>query len=71
MIAAALAYCPRLLAVWKFRQPLGAALLHPLGVAALLVVQWLALMRHFAGKPSEWRGRSYNPGGVAEPAKAT
>lgn len=71
LIAAALAYVPRLLAVWKFRQPVGAALLHPLGVVALLVIQWLALIRHFAGKPSVWKGRSYHPGGVAEPVKAT
>ena len=66
-----LAYVPRLLAVGRFRQPLGAALMHPLGVVALLVIQWLALIRHFAGKPSVWKGRTYNPGGVTEPFKAT
>jgi hypothetical protein len=25
----------------------------------LLAIQWHALIRHFAGKPSEWKGRSY------------
>ena len=66
-LAIALAYGPRLLAVWRFRQPLGAAFLHPLGVIALVAIQWLARIRQFAGKPSVWKGRSYNPGGVAEP----
>jgi len=66
-VAAGLAYLPRLLAVRLFRQPLGSALLHPLGVIALLAIQWHALVRHLAGRPSEWRGRSYS---VAEPAKA-
>ena len=70
LIAVALAYGPRLLAVWKFQQPLGAALLHPVGVLALLVIQWLALIRHFAGKPSVWKGRNYPPGGMAEPSPA-
>lgn len=60
VIACALAYVPRLLASWKFRQPIGGALLHPLGVIALLAIQWLALARRFAGKPSAWKGRVYN-----------
>ena len=65
-VAAGLTYLPRLLAVRIFRQPLGGALLHPLGVLALLVIQWHALVRHLTGRPSEWKGRSYS---VAEPAK--
>jgi len=67
IIAAALAYLPRFIAAHLFRQPLSVALLHPLGVIALLAIQWHALMRHFAGKPSVWKGRSY---AVAEPVKA-
>lgn len=66
-VAAALAYLPRLLAARLFRQPLGAALLHPLGVGALLVIQWHALVGRLAGRPSVWKGRSYS---VVEPAKA-
>jgi hypothetical protein len=66
-VAAALAYLPRLLAARLFRQPLGGALLHPLGVGALLVIQWHALVGHLAGRPSVWKGRSYS---VVEPAKA-
>jgi hypothetical protein len=65
-VAAALAYLPRLIAARRFHQPLGGALLHPLGVIALLAIQWDALLRHFAGRPSVWKGRSYS---VAEPVK--
>ena len=36
-MAAVLASLPRLVAVWRFRQPIGSALLHPLGVLALHV----------------------------------
>ncbi len=65
--ASLLSVVPRLLSVWLFRQPIGSALLHPLGVLALLGIQWLALLRQFAGKPSEWKGRKY---GVAAVSKA-
>ena len=65
--ASVISLAPRLLSVWLFRQPLGAALLHPMGVLALLGIQWLALFRQFAGKPSEWKGRKY---GVAAVSKA-
>ena len=64
-----LAYLTRLLAVWRFRQSLGSALLHPLGVAALLLIQWSALFRQLAGKPSVWKGRSYNAAVVVKPAQ--
>ncbi len=58
--AIVLAWLPRLMGVRRFRQPLGSALLHPIGVLALLAIQWLALVRQIAGKPSVWKGRSYN-----------
>jgi hypothetical protein len=67
--ASALAWLPRLISVWKFRQPFGAALLHPLGVAALLWIQWFALVRSLAGRPAEWKGRRYAPQTVAQPAR--
>ncbi len=65
--ASVISLAPRLVSVWLFRQPFGSALLHPLGVLALLGIQWLALLRQFAGKPSEWKGRKY---GVAAVSKA-
>ena len=49
----------RLLLAWRFRQPVLSAVLHPLGVAALLVVQWASLLRAVRGRPSTWRGRAY------------
>jgi hypothetical protein len=70
-LASVLAFLPRLIGAWRFRQPLGGALLHPLGVLALLAIQWLALARHFLGKPSEWKGRSYGATASIEPVKIT
>ena len=49
----------RLVLAVRFRQPELSALLHPLGVAALLVVQWAALLRALRGRPATWRGRTY------------
>jgi len=53
------ALLPRLLAVGLFKQPFGAALLHPAAILVLLAVQWLALVRWLTGKPSMWKGRAY------------
>lgn len=49
----------RLVLALRFRQSLGSALLHPLGVAALLGVQWWSLLRAARGRPATWRGRAY------------
>ncbi|PPQ35475.1 glycosyltransferase [Rhodopila globiformis] len=49
----------RLLLARRLRQSIVSALLHPVGVAALLVVQWAALVRHALGVPATWRGRAY------------
>jgi uncharacterized membrane protein len=35
------------------------ALLHPLGVAFVLVIQWWSLLRAAAGVRATWRGRAY------------
>jgi hypothetical protein len=62
MISAAALVCGiglRLVLAWRFRQPVLSAILHPLGVAALLVVQWASLLRAMRGRPSTWRGRAY------------
>ena len=59
-LAVVASYLPRLLAVRTFRQPLSSALLHPLGVALLLMVQWYALVRQLLGRPVAWRARSYS-----------
>ena len=49
----------RLILARRFTQPLLSALLHPIGIAALLVVQWAALLRAASGRPATWRGRAY------------
>ena len=49
----------RLLQSLRFREPLRSVPLHPAGVLLLVVLQWYALMRQAAGRPSTWRGRTY------------
>jgi glycosyltransferase involved in cell wall biosynthesis len=58
--AAFLSWLPRLVAAKKFHQPFVSALLHPLGILALLAIQWHAWGRHLAGRPSMWKGRQYS-----------
>jgi len=53
-------YAPRLLALRRFQQPVVSAMLHPVGVALLLCVQWYALARQVAGRPVAWRARTYS-----------
>lgn len=63
-VAVLLAWGTRCLSAWQFRQSWLGALLHPLGVATLLAIQWWALTRHLLGRPASWKGRSYQPGSV-------
>ena len=49
----------RLMLAFRFRQPVVSAILHPFGVAALLFLQWAALLRAAIGRPATWRGRAY------------
>jgi glycosyltransferase involved in cell wall biosynthesis len=58
-VATILMYVPRWAAVKRFRQPLWSALAHPVGVLALTLIQWRALVRHLAGTQAAWKGRSY------------
>lgn len=60
-VATALSYYPRLAGVGRFGQPLRGALLHPIGVLALLTIQWQSLLGHALGRPKAWKGRSYAP----------
>ena len=53
-------YGTRLILVWRFGGSIVGALLHPLGVAVLLALQWTALLRARAGRPALWRGRAYS-----------
>jgi hypothetical protein len=62
LAALAASFVPRLLSVWKYRQPLLSAYLHPLGVAVLLTIQWYALLRKIAGQQVTWKERAYRVG---------
>ncbi|HSP44779.1 MAG TPA: glycosyltransferase family 2 protein [Chthoniobacterales bacterium] len=57
--ATALVLLPRLLSISRFSQSFRSALLHPVGILALLAIQWHALARQVLGKPAEWKGRMY------------
>jgi Glycosyl transferase family 2 len=60
VLGTAAAFLPRLFAVARFRQPLGSALLHPLGICALVAIQWFAFSRSLRRRPAAWRGRTYS-----------
>jgi hypothetical protein len=60
-LATAAAFFPRLLAVVRFRQSLPGALLHPVGICALVAIQWFAFFRSLRRRPSVWKGRFYAP----------
>ncbi len=49
----------RLVLARRFVQPVLSAMLHPVGVSALLAVQWWSLARSLAGGKATWRGRAY------------
>ncbi|MGC8551694.1 MAG: glycosyltransferase family 2 protein [Phycisphaerae bacterium] len=57
-VAVVLAWLPRWVGVRRFGQSALGALLHPLGITLLLIIQWYALLRHVMGKPLPWKGRS-------------
>ena len=61
-VACALSLLPRLVSIVRFRQSVAGALLHPVGVALFLVLQWVALWRKFRGAPAVWKGRAFEVG---------
>jgi hypothetical protein len=62
LAALAASFMPCLYSVWKYRQPLLSACLHPLGVALLLTLQWYALVHKLAGQQVTWKERAYRMG---------
>lgn len=60
LLAAFFALLPRLLAAPRFCQPLGSVLLHPLGILALLGIQWAGLVRWLLRRPMAWKERRYS-----------
>lgn len=57
--AVMLGYIPRALNAFKYRSSWMSVLLHPLGVALLLVLQWYALVRKLLHRPATWKARDY------------
>jgi Glycosyl transferase family 2 len=59
-LAVALVWFPRALLAARVGQSALGVLLHPLGMVAVLAIQWQALLAARRGKRAEWRGRSYD-----------
>jgi glycosyltransferase involved in cell wall biosynthesis len=57
--ACVLSLLPRLDSSWRFRASWLGAVLHPVGVAALVAIQWYATVRVWVGKPVGWKGRAH------------
>jgi hypothetical protein len=62
MAATACSYYPRLAGMVRFRQPVLAVLLHPVGIVVYLAIQWYALLCRALGRPSRWKGRAVSSG---------
>ncbi len=60
LVAAVLSYTPRVLNAIKFRSSWLSVLLHPVGVAVLLVLQWYALTLKLLRRPATWKSREYS-----------
>ena len=59
-IAVALVWGARAMVAARMGQSALGVLLHPLGVAIVLAIQWTALRAAWRGEPQSWRGRTYD-----------
>jgi hypothetical protein len=59
VLAATASYLPRIVSVFRFQQPLVAAVLHPVAILVLLSIQWVAFVRMIFHVPATWKGRAY------------
>lgn len=59
-LAGACVYGTRSALALRFRQSWLGVLLHPLGIALLLALQWSALLAALRGRPAVWRDRAYS-----------
>jgi glycosyltransferase involved in cell wall biosynthesis len=57
-----LGYGLRFFSAWRYQQSWRGALLHPVGVLVMLVLQWFALVRKLVGRPAIWKQRAYRVG---------
>ena len=65
LIAVIASFLPRWIGIFRFRQSIFGAILHPVGIILLLGIQWSALFRSLLRKPAHWKGRSYSPAAAA------
>ena len=61
-LATVAGYLVRALAAWRFRQSILGALLHPVAVSVLLVLEWWALVGKLRGRQAIWKERVYDAG---------
>ena len=61
-LACSLSIGARALQARRCREAPSGVALHPLGVASLILVQWMALVRQARRRPKTWRGRTYGSG---------
>jgi hypothetical protein len=57
-----LGYGVRFCCTWRYKQSWLGALLHPLGVLVLLVLQWYAFFCKLFRRPAVWKERKYQAG---------
>jgi glycosyltransferase involved in cell wall biosynthesis len=62
VIACIASLLPRFISILRFRQKIAGALLHPVGVAILLALQWSALLHKLRGRQATWKGRAFDVG---------
>ncbi len=60
--ALAAGYGIRFLSAWRYRQSWLGAVMHPVDVAVLLILQWWSLGRKLTGRQAVWKQRSYDVG---------
>jgi hypothetical protein len=64
-IAMLLSYLPRVMSLRRFQQPVVSAIVHPVGILVLLIIQWAALGKLVLGRSATWKGRAYAVGSSA------
>lgn len=60
LVATLSVYLVRIVAAFRFRQPMISVILHPLGAGILLAIQWAALVRRLFLPATAWKGRRYS-----------
>ena len=58
VVATVISFVPRLVACSRFGQSYVGAMLHPVGVACFVALQWIAILRKSLGITTKWRGRN-------------